>query len=299
MAATASSIRGIVIDYDVPMPAPSPAARMGRVRFGLLFLFCCVLPTRTARAGAQEDAAFRDQYLRASKLYSAKEYAAAIPALQAAYAIQPAPQLLYNIGQAHRRLQQWASARVYFEMYAALSRDLTPSARTSLESLLGEVREREQAESRPEVIEKTRTLVIREEKPLPRWLRPLGISAGVVGIGAAVAGGVLWGLDGHCVQPAAPPATQCAQIYNSDRLGIALVATGAGLLTLGAISFGLSFRRPSRPQKQVETDTGLDEQLFVPSLRSSVEPAPAGWNADGTPEEPPPAGWAVGGKRKD
>jgi hypothetical protein len=287
-----------VIDYDEPMPGPRTAARVGRGSFGLLFLFCCIAPLSRAWAGAQEDAAFREQYLRASKLYAAKDYAAAIPALQAAYAIQPAPQLLYNIGQAYRRLEQWSSARVYFEMYAALSRDLGPSARQTLDSTLAEIREREEAERRPEVIEKTRTLVIQEEKPLPRWLRPLGISAGLTGLGVATAGAVLWGLDGQCVQAAEPPATQCPQIYNSDRLGIALTATGAGLLALGAISFGLSFRRPARVQKRMESDVGLEEQLIVPSARPATEPPPVGWNVDGTQEEPPPAGWDRGGARK-
>ncbi len=283
--------------YDVGMAEHRDTAQLRRGSVGFLFLLTFLFLSQ-ASASIPDDAAFREQYLRASKLYAAKDYAAAIPVLQAAYAIQPAPQLLYNIGQAYRRLEQWSSARVYFEMYAAMSRDLTPPARAALESVLNEVSERERAERRPEVIEKTRTLVIQEEKPLPRWLRPLGIAAGASGLGIATAGAVLWGLHGQCAQPAEPPATQCMQVFNSDRLGVALTAAGVGLLAVGAVTFGLSFRRPSRAQKRVERDGLLEEQLIVPSVQITGEPPPSGWNKDGTQVEPPPAGWGTNGQRQ-
>ena len=263
---------------------------------GLCFL---LMASRTAAAaGAQDEAAFREQYLRASKLYAAKDYAAAIPALQAAYAIQPAPQLLYNIGQAFRRLRQWASARVYFEMYAALARELSAKDRQALQQTLDDVRSLELAERKPEVevIEKTRTLVIQEEKPLPRWLRPLGITAGAIGLGMATTGAVFLGLDGRCTQPAEPPATQCATVYNSQTPGIALTTAGVGLLALGLVTFGISFRRPSRTQKAVEKDGSLELQILLPGAPIADEPPPLGWLPDGSPVEPPPAGWDAGGR---
>lgn len=292
----AFDIRGIVKHSDVLMRDPGSSVRHGTRCGRFLVLLACLASVR-AHAGAPEEAAFREQYLRASKLYAAKDYAGAIPILQAAYALQPAPQLLYNIGQAYRRLGQWSSARVYFEMYAALSRDLTPEARAALESALQEARDSEQAQRRPEVIEKTRTLVIQEEKPLPRWLRPVGIVTSLSGLGIAAAGGALWGIDGQCASAATPPATQCAQVYNSDTLGVALTVTGAGLFALGAVPFGLSFRRPTRSQKRVDSDAQLEEPLLVPPVRVAGEPPPAGWNVDGTQIEPPPAGWDAQGKR--
>lgn len=296
-------IRGIVMDCDRPMRRPGAADSRGIRSQGpaaLLLALCGLLlaPLSSAHAGSQDDAAFREQYLRASKLYGAKDYAAAIPALQAAYAIQPAPQLLYNIGQAFRRLRQWASARVYFEMYSALARDLNLKDRQALQGTLEEVRGLELAERKPEVevIEKTRTLVIREEKPLPRWLRPLGITAGALGLGMATTGAVFLGLDGLCTQPAEPPATQCTTVYNSQTPGIALTAAGAGMLALGLVTFGLSFRKPSRTQKPVEKEGSLELQILLPGTPIADEPPPSGWLPDGSPVEPPPSGWDVGGK---
>lgn len=253
-----------------------------------------LLATRSVQAAAAEEE-FREQYQRAGKLYAAKDYAAAIPALLMAYSIQPVPQLLFNIGQAYRRLEQWSSARVYFELYRTLSPDMEQAALGELEQLILEIKEREQAERRPEVREKTRTLLIREEKPLPRWLRPLGIAGGVAGIGLAVTGGVLLGLDGQCASAAPAPVLECPQIFGSKTPGAALTAAGAGLLIAGAISFGLSLRKPARPQRRLMDDERMDVPLLLPGQSPTAEPPPAGWNADGSPSEPPPAGCAPSG----
>lgn len=270
----------------------------GRILCAGIVLFSLLFALNDSRA-ASVDEEFREQYLRAGKLYAAKDYAAAVPALLAAYAIQPAPQLLYNIGQAYRRLEQWSSARVYFDLYRTLSPNIAPAALTELEQLLIEVKEREQAERRPEIREKTRTLVIHEEKPLPRWLRPMGIIGTVAGLGLGISGGALLALDGRCVGTAPAPVLECSQIYSSRTQGAALTAAGAGLLIVGAVSFGLSLRKPAQPQKRVMEDERPDERLDVPLLvpvqRPLLEPAPMGWNPDGSEKEPPPAGYVPDG----
>ena len=255
-----------------------------------------LLANRSARA-ASADEEFREQYQRAGKLYAAKDYAAAIPALLSAYSIQPVPQLLFNIGQAHRRLELWSSARVYFELYRTLSPDIEPAALGGLEQLILEIKEREQAERRPEVRERTRTLLIREERPLPRWLRPLGIVGGVSGIGLAIGGGVLLALDGQCSGSAPAPILECPQVFSSRTPGAALTAAGAGLLIAGASTFGLSLRKPARPQRRVMDDELMDAPLLLPGQSPPREPPPTGWNADGTPSEPPPVGYAPDGQR--
>ncbi len=250
---------------------------------GLLGLLVLLGPLDSASAAPSEDAAFREQYLRAAKLYAEKDYAAAIPALLAAYAITPAPQLLFNIGQAYRRLEKWSTARVYFEMYSALSSDLSPAARTSLQATLVELREKEEAQRRPEVVEKTRTLVVQAEKPPPRFLLPLSLVTGLSGLGLAVTGGVFLGLDGRCVSPAVAPAQQCEQVYGTKTLGAVLTAAGAGLFIVGGITLALSLRKPARPERPAGVGEAMQETLLVPIMRSDVEPPPQGWNADGTP----------------
>lgn len=253
------------------------------------------LATRSARAASTEEE-FREQYQRAGKLYAAKDYAAAIPALLSAYSIQPVPQLLFNIGQAYRRLEQWSSARVYFDLYRTLSPDMQPTALSDLEQLILEIKEREQAERRPEIREKTRTLLIREEKPLPRWLRPLGIVGGGAGAGLIIVGGALLGIDGQCSGSVPAPILECPQVFSSKTPGAALTAAGAGLLIAGAVTFGLSLRKPARPQRRVMDDERMDVPLLLPGPSPTGEPPPAGWNSDGSPSEPPPAGYAPDGQ---
>lgn len=274
------------------MPRLRPTWIGSARRLGLLALLLIASPGEVT-AAPSEEAAFREQYLRATKLYAEKDYAAAIPALLGAYAITPAPQLLFNIGQAYRRLEKWGTARVYFEMYRALSKELTPTETTSLEATLVELREKEEAAHRPEVVEKTRTLVVQEEKPPPRWLLPVGLVSGIAGLGLGVAGGVFLGLDGRCVNPAVAPLQQCEQIYNSKTLGAVLTATGAGLFIVGGITFALSLRKPTRPERKPGVPDALSETLLVPIVRSDVEPPPQGWNPDGTPA----AGGAEGPRR--
>lgn len=270
----------------------------GAIRWTQILLIWATLSGWLTAPGlaASKDDEFAAQYQRAGQLYAAKDYTAAIPALLAAYNLQPVPQLLFNIGQAYRRLEQWAPARVYFDMYRTLSPPTEPGPRAELDQLILDMKEREQAERRPEIREKTRTVLISEEKPLPRWLRPLGITGGVAGVGLLVAGGVLLGLDGTCAGSVPAPIVECPQLYNTKTTGVALTAAGAGIFITGAIAFGLSLRKPGRAQKRVLDDEKLQDPLMVPGQRPLLEPPPLGWNADGTPSEPPPAGYAPDGQ---
>jgi len=242
-------------------------------------------------------ASFRETYERAGRLYAAKDYAAAIPVLHAAYAIQPVPQLLFNIAQAYRRLDQWSSARVYFEMYRMLLISPSPEVLAPLDRVLIEVKEKEQAEKTPQVIEKTRTLVVQTEKPVPRWLRPLGISSGVIGLGLLAAGGTFLGLHNQCAQPAEAPALACDRLYNTQTPGIALTAAGAGALLLGVVTFSLSLRKPQKATPRLEEELPSFQLMMQGGV--DAEPPPAGWNRDGSPEtiEPAPAGWNRDGTR--
>ncbi len=258
-------------------------------------LFCCVFVVArgVARAAPTEAAAaasFRETYERAGRLYAAKDYTAAIPALHAAYAIQPVPQLLFNIAQAYRRLEQWSSARVYFEMYRMLLINPAPEVLSPLDRVLVDVKEKELAEKKPQVIEKTRTLVVQTEKPVPRWLRPLGITSGLVGLGLLAAGGTFLGLHGQCASQPMAPVLACDQVYNTQTPGIAFTAAGAGVLLLGVVTFSLSLRKPQKPTPRVEDDLPSFQNM---TAGADAEPPPAGWNSDGTPKqiEPPPAGW--------
>lgn len=224
--------------------------------------------------------AFREQYERAGRCYAAKDYAGAIPALQAAFAIQPVPQILFNIAQAYRKLGSFGSARVYFELYRSMSPDLSPEVSQQVDVYLRELAEQEQKARTPQIVEKTKLLYVQQEKPLPRWLRPFGAVSGLLGVGSLAAGVSLLALNGRCTSPPVAPILECEQVYNTQTPGTALTAVGAGLFVLGVVTFGVSFKRPSRPAVQEvapESELLPSLPMLTPKVDPSVEPRPAGY----------------------
>lgn len=291
------------------MAATRPTSGSRSVALCLLLLASSALaegPSRAEEDEAARQRRFREQYARASRAYSAKDYAAAIPDLQGAFAIQPVPQILFNIAQAYRRLEQYGSARVYFELYRSIEKDLAPERAAVLARAIAEVEERAQKAAAPRVIEKTKLVYVRTEKPLPRWLRPVGATAGVLGLGMLAGGAALLGLSGRCFEPPVAPSLECEQVYTTTTPGIALTAVGGGVLLFGAVTFGLSFKRPARPTVVPETGPGSGNDLTLPLLPQApgadlgAEPPPARSRTEApaaaSDAEPPPAGWNANGR---
>lgn len=262
---------------------------------GLLALVVICLGGRSPAWAQDEEAArsrrFRELYDRATRAYSAKDYAAVVPDLQGAFAIQPVPQLLYNIALAYRRLEQWGSARVYFELYRSLDKNIPSERNEAIARSLREIEESErkqQAEkTRVVEVQKTKLVYVRSEKPAPRWLRPLGIATGVSGLGLLATGVTLLALDGQCRSAPVAPMLECDQLYSTQVPGAVLTAVGGSILFVGALSLGLSFRRPARPT--VVQDVPANDLLLLPesaaptpNVDPNVEPPPAGFNADGS-----------------
>jgi hypothetical protein len=216
------------------------------------------IPCRAQEEESEENRAqrFKLQYAQAGKSYAAGDFAAAIPALQAAYAIQPLPPLLFNIAQAYRRLEQWSSARVYFELYRHVDLNMPKETSLSLDGFVAEAREREIVQHTPKVVEKTKLLYVSQEKPLPRWLRPFGATTGLLGLGAIGTGAGLLGINGRCTQDPIAPALECEQVYQTRTPGIALIATGGAVLALGVVTFSLSFKKPPKADIGSERSTG-------------------------------------------
>lgn len=209
---------------------------------------------------------FKELYESAGRAYGSGDYTAAIPSLQAAYALQPLPPLLFNIGQAYRKLEMWTEARVYLELYRHVHLDMPRDRAASLDDLVIEAREKERLAHTPQVIEKTRLLYVAQEKPLPKWLRPLGVTAGVLGLGAVGVGGWMLGIHGTCPQDPVPPALACEQVYSTQAPGIGVLAAGGAAMIVGTVMFSLSFRKPARPVVQ-QTPPAQD---FLPSLDQSA-----------------------------
>lgn len=264
---------------------------------------------RACAAEREEDEAARQQrfkelYESAGKAYGSGNYTAAIPSLQAAYALQPLPPLLFNIGQAYRKLEMWSEARVYLELYRRVHLDIPRERAAALDDLVIEARDKEREAHTPQVIEKTRLLYVAQEKPPPRWLRPVGVTAGILGLTAIGIGSWMIGIHGTCTQDPVPPALACEQVYATRAPGIGIAAAGGAALVLGTVSFALSFRKPAKPIVQqtpllndaLATLEQSDLQTPKPSAQSprQASPRPALGSmivpAGSGQTEPPPAG---------
>ena len=266
-------------------------------RVGLLSLWLLAGFAGSVHAASSEEASFREQYARASKLYAEKDYAAAIPALLSAYAITPAPQLLFNIGQAYRRLEKWGTARVYFEMYRALSPTLSTAELSSLDATLVELRDKDEAARRPEVVQTTRTLVIKREAATA-LAAATGLTTGLVGLSLGIAGGVLLGLDGTCRTPAVAPPCSASRSTAPRPWAVRSSRSVAVCLSPG-ITFALSLRKPSRPERRPGAPSRCRRRCSCRSC-AAILSRPAG-NPDGTPIDPAersacPIRRAVGGQ---
>lgn len=289
-------------------------SRSPRVLVPLLLLFAGEFSTRAYGVEREEDEnarlqRFKDLYDSASRSYGSGNYTAAIPSLQTAYALRPLPPLLFNIGQAYRKLELWTEARVYLELYRSVHLDMPRDRATLLDELVLEAREKERLAHTPQVIEKTRLLYVAQEKPLPKWFRPFGVVTGALGLGAIGVGGWMLGIHGTCTHDPVSPALACEQVYSTRTPGIGVLAAGGAALLVGTVTFALSFRKPAKPVVQ-QTPATLDS---LPSLEQSAL-APRNLEAETThngawekprpllmvpsgsaKEEPPPTGVSAPG----
>lgn len=72
------------------------------------------------------------------------------------------------------------------------------------------------------------------KRVLPRWAE---IGVMVIGAGAAVAGGVMMGLDGNCPGGLDPmtDAAQCPELYEGSTSGLVAIGIGSALLVTGSV----------------------------------------------------------------
>lgn len=100
---------------------------MSLVRLGfLLFFGASVLTAGRAHAGEEDDRAAhaRGLYELGMQRFLLADYDGAIARWQEGFRTKPAPEFLYNIGQAYRRMRRPADALPYYQRYL----DLSPTA---------------------------------------------------------------------------------------------------------------------------------------------------------------------------
>lgn len=209
---------------------------------------------------------FHEHAILAETSYNRANFENAVSHLHAAYTIEPVPQVLFNLGQAYRRLERFSDARVHYELYRSTVPNIPKNVRASLDQQIADMRLAEKEGKSPKVVEKTRLLVLRSVNPPPRWMLPVGITTGLLGLGGLGAGIGVLALNGQCTSPPVPPAMQCGSVYDTKLPGAVMAVAGGGLAVLGLTLTGLSLRRPPKP---VLTET--DNEASADTLLSLAD----------------------------
>ena len=185
-----------------------------------------------------------------TELYQQGNYEACIEKFQTAFSINPDSLLLYNLGQAHRKLKQEREALNYYQFYLRTAGDVAPEMRSKAEGYVRELRQsindKEQRSRQPTVLVRTT-----ERRPRPLWRVIVGpvLAAG----GAATLGIGAWGLSGNgkCVDTPSDPMLHCSKVYDTQGLGVGLIGAGSALVLGGALLAAL-------PGAQVTVERTVD-----------------------------------------
>lgn len=204
-----------------------------------------------------------------TELYQQGNYEACIEKFQTAFSINPDSLLLYNLGQAHRKLKQEREALNYYQFYLRTAGDVAPEMRSKAEGYVRELRQsindKEQRSRQPTVLVRTT-----ERRPRPLWRVIVGpvLAAG----GAATLGIGAWGLSGNgtCVDTPSDPMLHCSKVYDTQGLGAGLVGGGSALLLVGVLLAAMpgpqvTVERPV-DSKPTSTATAQTSSLLFPSV---------------------------------
>lgn len=84
-----------------------------------------------------------------------------------------------------------------------------------------------------------RVILVYERQPRPSWRVGLGIAGLVVGAVALGFGGRALYLDGRCIDAPTGTQTKCDTVFNTQGLGVGLVAGGAAVSILGMVALAI------------------------------------------------------------
>jgi len=120
-----------------------------RFLVGLCLLLCawCVVQPRVAH-GAEESREFQEHYQRAMTLYKLGLFRQSAKEFVVAYALNPLPRLLYNLGQLLRRIGEYKEAAEAYELYLRTEAELAPERKQEVERYLTALRTETQVAAR-------------------------------------------------------------------------------------------------------------------------------------------------------
>lgn len=128
--------------------------------------------------------------------FAAGDFEAAIVSFQEAYALQPVPNLLYNIGRCHEQLEQWDQAIVYLERFITAP-EVESDAREHAMQRVQSLREIKEATARGDDDPDTGDLDDDPMEPEPVVVEGPNRTPGFIAVGAGaglIVGGVVMGL---------------------------------------------------------------------------------------------------------
>lgn len=202
----------------------------------------CDAPPVVEPAAAEKLARARAHHAQAVAQHDAGNDAAALLEFERAYALSPAYQLLFNLGQLEHRLGRTANARRYLQRYLAHGGPcIAPERRARVEAQLELLSD--PAQTLPQAARAAQPP--EPKRKLAR--RVTWISAGVLGLGAAGTGVATWFAaqrhDRLRTKPAVPGAgaTARARLDRQAALvgSLSVITDALALAALGAAGLGI------------------------------------------------------------
>ncbi len=108
------------------------------MRFARRCVLAIVLVATAARADDAATTEARAHFERGKRLYEVAKFQEALEAFTAAYETKALPDILFNIGQCHRRLGHWDAALFFYRGFLSYQADDSPD-RAEAERLMKEV----------------------------------------------------------------------------------------------------------------------------------------------------------------
>lgn len=163
-----------------------------RCAAGLLALALCSAPGQVSAQGDQEDKAevVKDLSSRGTAKYRAEEYEEAIELYKQAYALEPVPNLLYNIARCYEKQKKYPEAIEYYEQFVvapSVESEARQKALTRTENLREAIRAGDTINTKqdPEVVEKPVENPGTKKKGRGLAFVALGVGVGALGAGGA------------------------------------------------------------------------------------------------------------------
>ncbi len=120
-----------------------------------------------------------------------------------------------------------------------------------------------------------RVILVYERQPRPRWRVGLGIAGLVVGAVTLGFGGRALYLDGRCIDAPSGGQTRCDTVFNTQGLGVGLVAGGAAVSILGMVALAIPGKavqvQKPLPSGPSTNDAGPLEQRPAPVKKAELK----------------------------